>query len=501
MTAKVKKKASNGTLTLAVLCVATLLILPNINRNFLWQDEAQTALISRSILSSYVPKISDSTNSFSQELGAEAGPDGVYKWHPWLPFYVHAAFFGLFGESDFVARFPDALFGIGTVLICMWIVLSTGGNRRDALIAVFTLLLMIPFLILARQCRYYSMITFFSSAGIWSYFQLIQSKKRAEIYLTVSTILLFHTQLVFGFIFFLAVTMHSLLMGKKMVKRLWVPAMGLIYGVIPWLIYIFDISYRSIYGQTFLNIGSAILRIGEYAVLLEKYIIPFYLLLVILLILLYNRKKALALWNKKKKFAGFLLLYLALEVVIISLVAPFHFFRYLAPVLPVCALLLAELTEFGFQSRIIFGVACIAAFLINQPLVKYYYELTEGFKGPMEGVVPYLQKYSEPKDLVAITYEDLPVKWYTGLHVLGGLTGERPEEAVQARWIILRKHIIFEKDAFVSYYLRKNVAWEKYKRIALPFPDTAYENREEPQTHLYRTVAIEDSVVIYERVR
>jgi 4-amino-4-deoxy-L-arabinose transferase-like glycosyltransferase len=107
-----------------ILIVSTLIFLPNLGRHFLWQDEAQTALISRSILASGIPYGHDDKNSFSQESGAENGKGGVYKWHPWIPLYIHAAFFKIFGQSDFAARLPDALFGIGTVLLCFWTVRS-----------------------------------------------------------------------------------------------------------------------------------------------------------------------------------------------------------------------------------------------------------------------------------------------------------------------------------------------------------------------------------------
>ena len=39
-----------------------------------------------------------------QELGAEFGPDHVYKWHPWLPFYLLAGFFRVFGVGTYTAR-------------------------------------------------------------------------------------------------------------------------------------------------------------------------------------------------------------------------------------------------------------------------------------------------------------------------------------------------------------------------------------------------------------
>src|SRR5688500_7047936 len=92
--------------------VASLLILPNLGDHLLWQDEAQTALVAKTVVQTGLPRISDGLNNFSQELGAEAGPDGLWKWHSWLPFYAVAASFKVWGYTTWAARLPFALAGI-----------------------------------------------------------------------------------------------------------------------------------------------------------------------------------------------------------------------------------------------------------------------------------------------------------------------------------------------------------------------------------------------------
>ena len=247
------KYGPNYFLPLLILVVSTLVFFPNLARNYLWQDEAQTALISRSILTNGIPYGHDDKNSFSQELGAENGNSGVYKWHPWIPFYIHAAFFQLFGQSDFTARLPDALFGIGTVLLCFFIMKSTGWGKRATILASCILMLMVPFLLLSRQCRYYSMAAFFSTGCIWAYFQFLQSKKSANLLLVCSTIILFHIQMIYGIILLLTVLIHSTLTGKEFFKRILVPIIGVLCFVLPWIGYTSEISYRSRYSQFLIN--------------------------------------------------------------------------------------------------------------------------------------------------------------------------------------------------------------------------------------------------------
>jgi len=139
-----------------IVVSASLLLLCNLGNQRLWQDEAQTALISRTILGSGVPLGHDGRNSFSQELGAEFGPDRVYKWHPWLSFYWLAAFFRVLGFSTFTARLPFALLGVASAVLVYPLGRTLFRRRRVGVAAAMLLLGSVPFLLLAKQCRYYS---------------------------------------------------------------------------------------------------------------------------------------------------------------------------------------------------------------------------------------------------------------------------------------------------------------------------------------------------------
>jgi hypothetical protein len=56
------------------------------------------------------------------------------------------------------------------------------------------------------------------------------------------------------------------------------------------------------------------------------------------------------------------------------------------------------------------------------------------------------------------------------------------------------------EDAKVREYLFKNIEWNRYRRIVINYPDIAWENRESPGEHLFRTCTDEDKVVIHERI-
>jgi hypothetical protein len=147
------------------------------------------------------------------------------------------------------------------------------------------------------------------------------------------------------------------------------------------------------------------------------------------------------------------------------------------------------------------GIAAIVLFAYPQPLSDYFYEITHDYDGPVEGIVKYLNQNAKKNEVVAITYEDLPLKFYTEMRVVGGLTGEDLSPAKEADWIIIRKYVICNKDKKVREYLIQNVSWHQYERIPLNYPDLPFENRENPQEHHYRTVTDEDKVVIYRKIK
>ena len=495
-----KKYNSDYFLPLLIFIVSALVFLPNIGRNFLWQDEAQTALISKSILAHGIPYGHDDKNSFSQEMGAENGNGGIYKWHPWIPFYIHAAFFQLFGQSDFTARLSDALFGIGTVLLCFWTVKSTGWGMRAALLAAGILMLMVPFLLLSRQCRYYSMAAFFSMGCIWTYFLFLQSKKHARLLLACCTVILFHIQMIYGAVFIVSMLIHLVLTKKEFFIRILSPIVGVICFVLPWIIYASEISYQSRYGQFLFNQDFSKEFFFDFIRQLLLYVVPFYFLLFLYIVVVWHRKSIRTVWNNTKIYLGFYFIYGVLILITLSVTAPNSFFRYLVPVLPVCAIVIGEFIELGFQAHPALGSVGIFLILFHQPLSNYCYELTHDFRGPMEGFVGYLRQNAQPTDTVAISYGDMPIKWYTGLRVIGGLTGENLEDADHARWIIIRKHFNCTQGLVVTKFLHSQLQKGRYEKFILDAPDTPYENREDPQNHLYRTATKEDRVVIYERI-
>jgi len=145
-------------LALIPLAVGALLLFPRLGDRCLWTDEAETALISSTLLSDFVPKAWDGRNllyvyevSFNSQL--------VATILPWLSYYVTAGSFAVLGESAFTARLPFVVASLASILATYFLVLNVSGDRSWAFVSALLLSLSVPFLLYARTCRYYALTT------------------------------------------------------------------------------------------------------------------------------------------------------------------------------------------------------------------------------------------------------------------------------------------------------------------------------------------------------
>jgi len=470
----------------------------------MWQDEAQTALVSRTLLTHWVPMGHDDKNSFSQELGAEYDRDGVYKWHPWFPFYLLSGFFALFGTSTFIARLPFALCGIGTVIAVYFLALALWQGRRAAVMAALMLTLSVPFLLLSRQCRYYAPEALFTVLALHAYLCLLQRKRYAPTYYAVSAILLFHTSVLQYMVIIASVGVHCIICRRDRIIPLLLASLVTVVFTAPWLIWTSNIERvaRVAARKHFPNQRPAILEIST---MLRMSLFPWYLLVVAAGVGVWARHKRIRLMDRWT-LQGILLLLIVSAVLIISLLymsSAGIFFRYLCPLIPLSCCLIALIAErLARLTHLAAGVALIllVAYTIG-PVLDFGYELTHRYEGPIDGIVRFLNSSGKPGDLVVITYEDLPLKFYTKMRVLGGLTGEDLSPAANAQWIIIRRHPLGPSDMAVGKYIALHVDRNRYERIELDSPDTEYQNRETPWAHKFRTDTTADHVMIFHRFR
>ena len=94
--------------------IFAFLVITNLGAGTLWQDEAETALVARQMVKSgqWLPYAYDDQGPISQDWNYQFSVSKLWRWHPWLQFYVTALSFKLFEISALTARLPFAIAGI-----------------------------------------------------------------------------------------------------------------------------------------------------------------------------------------------------------------------------------------------------------------------------------------------------------------------------------------------------------------------------------------------------
>jgi 4-amino-4-deoxy-L-arabinose transferase-like glycosyltransferase len=489
---------------LALTALSATLLLANLGNRYLWQDEAQTALLARTILEHGIPLGTDGTNSFSQELGVEIGPDGVWRWHTWLSFYAVAASFALLGESAFAARLPFALLGVGSVLLCWALARELWRDRVAAAAAAGLLALSVPFLILARQSRWYALAAFLALAGLVAYTRIQRGGRRWTFVLLAAALLLFHTHYLYSAVLLGSCCLHALLFEREKLGPTLAAAAATSALSLPWLVWLSGVELSQDYSGRLVNVSESLsyLRIFSSDLVHVFLADGLWLLALPLLALRRIRRGEPVLPVGEGAWSGVALvtLHAGLGIALLATLSPGTYLRYLTPLVPPLFALVGLAVGGLARAWPAVAAAGVLAWVLTGPLDDFVHELTHDYDGPIEGIVRFLNEHARPGDTVAMVYGDLPVKFYTRLRVIGGLTGGDIEAARGAEWIVLRRHVVSPASRAVRARLREFIADGSYRRRTLPYPDAAFENREDIRAHLFRTARL-DPVVIWEKQR
>ena len=490
---------------IVVVIFSSFLIFYNLDNQYLWQDEAQTALIGKTILSDGVPKGTDGINIFSQELGAEYNDDFIWKLHPWLQFYLVSASYKLFGVNTFTSRLPFALFGICTILLTYFFTKSLFKEKRTAVFVVILLMTSVPFLLLTKQCRYYSPAMFFSVLALYGYYFIINKRKFGYIIFCASSTLLFNSFQIYLVSLLLGTFIHALIYHRNLLLKLIISSIIIMLVNSLGIIWIIDTANRS--GNVFtLDIISYYWKFSGYGTIYISKLLSYVfspILIIACLICFLWRKKLHGSVNCTDEISENIMLLVLFVFTNIFVIAPFvnfPFYRFICPVIPILIILSGYIVSLLSRLSVILSVLLLAVVIYFTNFISYVYEITHDYDGPIEGITKYLNKHGSLTDVVIITYGDLPLKFYTKMRVLGGLTGEDLSQ-VDPQWIILRKLILCNEDMRVSKYIHNNYSPKKYEKIVIDYPDIPFENREDPEYHNFRTVKNYQKVIIYKKIK
>lgn len=157
-------------------------------------DEAQTAVLARTILRRGLPFAGDGINVLGIAHHPEVDARGLWSLHPWLPLYLAAGSMKILGVGVFAARLPFVLCGWGAawlaVAVAHRVPVADRWRSRAARYTAWLLAGSVPFLLHVRQCRYYGLAMLLALA--W----LLLDRRRggaARVGSVLAGLALFHT--------------------------------------------------------------------------------------------------------------------------------------------------------------------------------------------------------------------------------------------------------------------------------------------------------------------
>ena len=484
-----------------VLALGAGLLLWNLGGPILWQDEAQSALISRTVVETGLPRGTDGLNYFSQEQGAEYAEHYLWRWHTWLPFYLVAGSYELMGESTFSARFPGALLGWLSIWLTYQVGVELWRDRRSALLGAATLSICVGFLLLSRQCRYYSASICFTLLSVLGYWRLMRAERWGSTLLIGGMTLLFQTHYVYTGICGAAFVAHCAWFRRERWKPLAVAAVSVVLLALPWVIWFVQMKYGSRYGGRTFHLMNSWDDLARFMQQIALELVPWMLWPIPFVVRHVRRKSASesdASPSPATEATALIGILVAAHMLLLAPIVPYAFFRYLAPIVPFTAMLVGR--WIAEASRIHQALAgwMLAVVVLSWPCADFVKEQLRPVQAPVAAIVEYLQSHAAPRDVIAANYGDLPLKYYLSNRVIGGLTGEDLAQQPLPEWIVLRQYTC-GGPLSVDDQLKTWAASGEYERITLAVPDVPFEHREDPAVHLFATDWGEKPVVIYHR--
>ncbi|MFH1135010.1 MAG: glycosyltransferase family 39 protein [Pseudomonadota bacterium] len=502
------------------LLLAGFLLFHNLGQRPLWQDEAETACLARNVLKFGTPLAFDGKNLISQEEGLEFGSDDgrLWRWSPWLQIYLQALGFLIFTPGTFAARFPFAVCGWLTILFSYRIVLRASGDLAWARTTAGLLSLSVPFILFARQGRYYAAGSLLAVLILYFFQDFRRNDLSAPTLAALAATGLFYANYILFFSYLAGISLAVLVFYRgEITSRQAAWGLGLT-GVllIPGLL-----IYRMGRQAGLFDLALAWQNLGSYLVDFFLFFLPLPVALYVVFVAiapLFSRTRPQP--DEPRKFVLFLGLAILINISCLAL-APLVFTRYLVHLFPAAAVIAAWVAvrafRFnGFSGVLLFILLGATNFLHiipldlpgkvkrpwyasfntlicpDIPLRLYLAEIFGERQDVNQCAIDFFRKNAGEEDTVLATYGDLPLIFYTDLQVFGGLQGRVPPPGLLPDWILVRPFFGLARsgDFFRSDgYLMKKIDLERqYEKILLDCPAELWGARADPYVHRFLPV-------------
>ena len=427
----------------------------NLDGRLLWSDEAENAVLARSVLKFGVPKVDDGVNHISLHGDQFDARDGVWTWSPWVPEYLTAASFAVFGETTWAGRAPFAFIGWLTVAalgVAAWRIYR---SHRVTIAAMLLLGSSEVFLLHIRQCRYYSITVFAEVLLLYGVHQILSKNKTGPWLVLAGLTVQFYCNYTIAAanVPLLLVLGWNLFRQKKTSALPLLISLGILFVItVPWVL------FSEVWRQ-----GSAephdpwTKTLHFYLTQFQFYFFPWCVVLLPVYGWLIKRfSKAAApptlengpVAHHSFEWYLFLLPFLYTPVLLIM---PGGYLRYLLPVLPAVCLLVAL-----WLFRYIRWTAVAVALLVIQCVSNVFSVATDPFAKqiPMRSlladfifgmllpyqdrftdVLDFFQKQAKPGDEVLSPNPEFPLMFYTRLKIVDARLAPSPLQPLP-EWIL-----------------------------------------------------------------
>ncbi|MEA3489887.1 MAG: glycosyltransferase family 39 protein [Candidatus Omnitrophota bacterium] len=484
--------------------IAAVLIFANLGNQYLWQDEAETAVLAKNTLKYGFPRAYDGKNFVNPRLqtyyGMGFGKNHEWLYHPWVQFYVTAFSFLLFGESTFTARLPFAIIGVVNVLMLYLLAYRLTRERFIAACSAFLLTFSVPYLLLMRQCRYYAPAVFLVLVIFFFYSGYIRRGKIRDLILSSAGLAALAYTVHGMFVpVFAALGLHYLFFSfdRKTFPKVISAAILVIVLVAPW----FFVS-QSLGHTGKITPGNLWQNLEFQVRMINKYIFPLVFFGAVYLARLIWKKRFAVHLTKDERGSAILISMVLLTSILAFCFAEQRNFRYLVYFIPLLGMMegmiLWRLYRFSRVLLVSFLAVSVMTGVFNMGtpnflFPKYLYEITHDYDGPVEGIVKFLGENAGPDDTVKLIFGDLPLIFYTDLKVDNSWVYKDPQ---MHEWIVFRRG--WHEQLTNDFYTKVG---KTYKKHVLDYPDIKWENRPgDIGYHRFATDKEAPGVIIFEKV-
>ena len=504
-------------LTVIVVCAAVLLFW-RLGAVYLWQDEANTAVLAVRMLKYGKPLAYDGVNLLSSDnFGAEdrvtigartADPkaavdyvigrgdlkaDSSWIFQPWGQFAAAAASIRVFGQTTLAARLPFALAAFGSVLLLYWIARRATGSVWIASLSCLLLLANAYWVLHGRQARYYALSSLFLLMTVLAYDRWQRGERWGSPVFVAAAWVWFQVDYgtvwpVLGVMF-----LHALIVKRRDSGAVLISGLALAAAIGPFVLF-YQLS-----GRLSVQSGTWADRFGQNLFNLNQFVIPAIVLAAAIVVLGW-RWRGLA--DAERRLVLISVGVLLGLTVWVPTVAPMSFLRYVIMAAPIGCLLTAWALVRGFGPRpALVGIAAAAVAvtpwasrpleglapapvmrpgggLVRPELTALVRNVFRTRRDPNQLVVEWLRQNAHPTDEVLINYEDVPLMYYLPNAIRGGIAAFRVEDDAKTppTFVILRRSV-----GFVHWpVFQRELNRYRWDVVPLKAPDVLWGNNPDP---------------------